>query len=264
MTGKTSLYLYGITNAEADTLRPALDGVAGATSGAPEPLPCGAATVIVGAHDGAELMQTRRRMLAHTRVLERAMEASTVLPMRFGVVADDAAAVRMLVETHQEEIAAQISRLDGHAEIGLRVRVSREGALDALLAAHPDLAATRDRLAGRGPEAHFERIDLGRRVAETLERRRTDAQRRLAGLLDRLCTDHVLRAPEEDTEILRAECLLPSGGETAFAAEIEAAAAAIDFAGAEEPVVQLVGPAPPFHFVSLALQPAGPTASEAV
>ena len=119
-------------------------------------------------------------------------------------------------------------------------------------------------LIAHGAEASAVDLSAVRSVAEALERRRTDAQHRLAQLLNGLCIDHILRPPEDDTEMVRADCLLPAGSELTLASEVEAAAAALGFAGSEEPVVHLVGPAPPFNFVSLALQPASAVAPDAV
>lgn len=260
MTGETApsdtsegLYLYGLAASANPALAAVLDGHSGIAGAPPRLLDLGGRGVIASPHPPGEVLQTRRRMLAHTRVLEAAMTAGPVLPMRFGHVATSAGSVAALVEAHAERIDSQLARLAGHVEIGVRVRFQREAALSALLAVRPDLVAARDRLQGRGAEAHFERIELGRRVAEALDRRRTEAQHELAVQIARLCTDHVLRAPEDDVEVLRAECLVPAEDEPCFAATVHEAAARSAFAPGADPLIRIVGPVPPFHFVDLAL-----------
>lgn len=250
-----SLYLYGIADGDADEVREAIAEAGSVTPAPPEVRRAGRWLILVSPHDGSEILQTRRRMLAHTRVLERAMTRATVLPMRFGHVAEGAAALAGQLAAHDDRIAARISALRGRAEFGLRVSVPREPVLAAILDDDPRLAAQRDRLVGRGHAAHYEKIELGRRVAEALERRRTDAQHRLAAELSGLCESHVLKAPEEDVELLRAECLVPADRAGAVAARVEAAASALGLAGAQEVSVRLVGPVPPFHFVELSLAP---------
>ncbi|MEO1678556.1 MAG: GvpL/GvpF family gas vesicle protein [Pseudomonadota bacterium] len=253
--GLPGLYLYGLFRGSGPDLERALFEVKGATNGAPELRDLGIAAIIAGGHDGSEILQTRRRMLAHTRVLETAMAYGTVLPMRFGLVAEDMATLSAMLASHAEAIAARFDHLAGQVELGLRVSVPRAAALDAVLAAEPALAAARDRLMGRGAEGHFDRIELGRAVAEALERRRTRAQSALIRELAGAVTDHVLRAPEDDCELLRAECLVPAGAADDLAATVERAAAALDFAPGAEPAIRLVGPVPAFHFVDLALAP---------
>lgn len=259
MTGP--IYLYGIADAPAERVAKSIEGHAGISGAPPLALVCGGHTVIVTPHDGSEILRTRRRMLAHTRVLEAATAEATVLPMRFGLVAECEEALAGLIEAHAPAIATQFARIAGHAEVGLRISFPREAALRALLAAEPAIAAERDRLAGRGAEAHFARIDLGRKVAEALERRRTAAQRRLLADLPAEAADHVLRAPESDVEVLRAECLLRNGGGDALAERMLDCARACGFAPGAEPEIRLVGPVPPFHFVDLALTPPGAEAA---
>jgi len=247
------LYVYGIAAGDPAPVAEAVRAAGSVTGAPPVVQAVGSRLLILGAHDGSEILQTRRRMLAHARVLEAAMHAATVLPMRFGHVVEDLAELEARLAAHDDRIAARIAALRGQAEFGLRVSVPREAALAALLAGDPALVAWRDRLEGAGHGAHFERIDLGRHVAEALERRRTTAQRHLAAELPALCSDHVLKTPGEDVELLRAECLLPVERAGPLAARMEAAAAALGVAPGAEVSVRLVGPAPAFHFVDLAL-----------
>jgi len=251
------LYLYGLASDPDPDLAATLEGVDGLSGERPALLGLGGRAVIASPHECGEILQTRRRMLAHTRVLETAMSAATVLPMRFGLVASDMADVEAMIAEHAADIDTQLARIEGQVEIGLRIRFPREAALAALLAERPELAAERDRLRGRGAGAHFERIELGRRVAEGLDRRRTEAQRQLAARIGPLCTDHVLRTPEEDVEVLRAECLLPADAEPGFAAAVQEAVAPCVFAPDAEPAIRLVGPVPPYHFVDLVLKRPG-------
>jgi hypothetical protein len=192
--------------------------------------------------------------------VERLVELGPVLPMRFGLVAAELDEIELLIHAAGERIAAEFARIDGLVEIGVRIAWPREAALARLLEAEPALARARDALVGRGADAHFERIELGRRVAEALDRRRTAAQRAIVPQLAGLCTDHVLRVPESDVEAVRMECLVPAASQGALAAASEAAAASVDFAGGAEPEIRLVGPLPPFNFVELSLWPDGEAA----
>lgn len=246
-----NVYLYALVS-PGDALSD-LARLTGVTPGPVQAADAGPYRLIYGAHDGSDILPARRRMLAHTRVLEALMARTTVLPMRFGIVADDLAEAQRLVAAQTAAIAPQMERLGGHVEVGLRVAWPREAALAELLRADPALATERDRLMGRGAEAHFDRIALGRRVAEALDRRRTAAQHALLPAVRASCADHVLRAPEEDVEALRVECLVAEDGQDRLAAAVAEAAARLDFAPAAEPTVRVIGPVPPFHFVDLAL-----------
>ncbi|MEM1428650.1 MAG: GvpL/GvpF family gas vesicle protein [Pseudomonadota bacterium] len=252
-TAGDHLYLYGFVRDPDADLSSALTGLAGATEGTPYPLDVCGKRVIVGAHDGSEILQTRRRMLAHTRVLEAAMAVSPVMPMRFGLIAENGAALERLVAANGDEIDLQFEKIGARVEVGLRISFARDAALAAVVADDARIAEERRRLAGRGADAHFDRIELGRRVAETLDRRRTTAQHHVLEAISARCGRVILKPAEEDVEILRAECLLAADAMPELAATAEEAARSCAFAPGSEPQIRLVGPAPPFHFVDLRL-----------
>src|SRR5690242_8412214 len=68
-----------------------------------------------------DLQAGKDELLAHSRVLERAIEHGTVLPMRFGVVMPSESAVReRLLDPHRAELEAQLEEMDGKVEINLK------------------------------------------------------------------------------------------------------------------------------------------------
>jgi hypothetical protein len=247
----SALYAYGVRRAaDAAPLDPDLRGVGG---GAFFHLPVGDLAVLAGEHDGSELRRARRHMLAHLKVLEAAMAAGPILPMRFGVIAASPEEIVAVIAPRADELRALLDKLEGCAEFGLRVSWPREAAMAALARARPDLVERRMALSAAGGADRNALIALGQAVADALEDRRKAAERALVATLRPLAADHVLRAPEDDVEALRAEFLVPLSKEESFAKAAEAAAAALDFAGGAAPTIRIVGPAPAYNFVSLHL-----------
>ena len=245
-------YLYGLVD------RPALaEALAGSPveglSGPVAAIEAAGVSLALAPCAAGPVPPKRRNMKAHLRVLEDLMGFGTVLPFRFGHVSCDPAGVAQLIESARDEIAENFGTVAGFQELGLRVDFDREAALDATLAADPALVALRDRLNARGGGTRMEQIELGRRVAEALDRRRTAAQRQLLRDLAPRARAHVLETPEEDVQVLKAAFLVARGEDDAFAAEAEAAAARCGFVPGVEPRIRLVGPVPPFSFVSLHL-----------
>lgn len=247
------IYIYGIVESPCKALDGLFEEHAGVTCSAPRTMEIAGRSIIWGEHDGSEILQTRRRMLAHARALETAMKMSSVLPMRFGHMAESLARLERLLDLHSDAIDAQFEQLAGRAEIGIRVRFPTDLVLNALLKRDQQLRKERDSLVGLGPEAHFQRVELGRLVAEALDTNRLQAQKVVLSALKPLCAAHVLKAPEEDTEVLRLECLVEKTGIDAIAKAAEEAARRSGFADQAEPDVSVVGPVPPYHFVDLAL-----------
>ena len=183
------------------------------------------------------------------------LPVAPVLPARFGLVAETLEMASGLIEAQAEEIAEVFARVEGCVEIGLRITFDRQQALASTLEADTALRRERDALAGRGLEAQFDIAEFGGRLAERLDRRRGEAQAGLLSALRPLARDHVLKAPDSDTQVLRAEFLVQSDAQDAFLEAVQAAVRGLSFAGGIEPEIEVIGPAPLYHFVQLRLAP---------
>src|SRR4051794_5639589 len=72
------------------------------------------AAAIVSDVPGGQLRASRDDLLAHARVLERALEGGVVLPMRFGIVMHDRDSVRdELLNGHRDDLLAQLETFAG-------------------------------------------------------------------------------------------------------------------------------------------------------
>lgn len=243
-------YLYGLLDCTRAPTTADLVGVTGAVTATR----VGRGWLIHGPAEEAEILPRRKHLLAHARVQERLMEDGTLLPMRFGMVVADLGEVTALVARSGDVIAGHFDRLAGRVEIGLRVAFPREAALEATMTADDDLRREHERLSRQQRPPHFAVAEFGRRLAEALDRNRGAAQRRLIAALKAQWDDYVLKAPDSDVEVLSVECLVAADAVDAVAARAQEEARALgSFAGAAEPLVQVVGPVPPFHFVTLSL-----------
>ena len=197
------IYLYGLAAAEPAKLAHILDGVQG-LQGPLQFAAIGPWTLVFSDHDDQEILPKRRLLLAHTKVLETILPLCTILPARFGLVAGDLPQVAKLVTDHTAQITAEFAKVVGAVEVGLRVSFPRQAALEAALHSSKPLQEQQAKLRKSGPEAHFAIAAFGGRLAELLDQRRGDAQRSLLAALRPLARDHVLRAPDDDTQVLLA------------------------------------------------------------
>ena len=246
------IYLYGLIEMDGNIAADVLAEMP-ATLGPVSAHRLGEWVMLSSDFAGEEVLPKRRLMLAHTRIVETMMDHGTVLPARFGLLADDLAAVTALIDGRRTQIAAEFMRVRGCVELGVRITYPRDAALQATLQADTSLQKKRDALAGQGAEAHFARAAFGRQMAEQLDRRRGAAQRTVLQTLIPQAKSHVLRAPEEDVEVLRAEFLIQRSAQDGFLAAVEDAANGLSFAPGAEPRVQVIGPVPPYNFVRLSL-----------
>ncbi|MFD4117559.1 MULTISPECIES: GvpL/GvpF family gas vesicle protein [Streptomyces] len=92
------------------------------------------AVVVSAAYPG--LRARRRDLMAHQSVLLALAGAGPVLPMRFGMVAPDEAAVVAGVAARRDEHAAVLERLDSRVEMNIKITPVQDN-LAALIGEDP-------------------------------------------------------------------------------------------------------------------------------
>ena len=253
MTMRRAAYIYGIVG---DTQLPPRDVKpvgAERTDKALVPLEladCSGLGVLWTPAPSAEIQRTRRNLLAHTRVLEDVMAETTVLPMRFGVVADDPELLSAAVVRRREELESMLRRFDGLSETGVRITWPRDAMMQSLRMQYPALEGLSRKLAAKGGGSYQDRINLGREVASRIEEWRKLQENDLLQRLRGLARDVAVRAPESDVQVLRADFLVDVADET----RLMAALAEVGAEAPGPPEIRCVGPAPLYNFVSLQLE----------
>lgn len=198
---------------------------------------------------GAEEVEpTRRLMLGHTALLERAMGVATILPMRFGTIAPDDATLARCLTANATTFGRALDQLDGKVELGLKASWKEGVIYREILETDATLRSLRDRLQKRSTsETYYERIELGRRVeAMVAARREAEASAILAPLAPLVDTEAELKNLG-DGMILNRAFLVSREAEHAFDRTMEQLAERhvdrIEF--------RYVGPVPPYHFVQI-------------
>lgn len=209
--------------------------------------------LVFGADADDDILPKRRNLLAHTRVLEAFNPGNTLLPMRFGMTSPSMERVTDVLAAQRAEVAAAFDAIRGAVELGLRVSFPKDAALSQTLVDHPDLAAERARLAAFSKPPHFETAEFGRRLGEALDRRRQQAQKAVVSALSDRLRRYVLRAPEDDAQVLALDVLVETDQQDRLAAELSKAVEGLRFAPSAEPWIRVVGPIPPYSFVQLNL-----------
>jgi hypothetical protein len=241
---ETPLYVYGLVQDPAAA--PDLgEGIGG---GAVRLLRAGPLAALVSDVMPGPIAQTRRNMVAHTSVLERAIGWADVLPLRFGTVAPDRAAFARCVAANANGFGTAFREIDGRVELGLKASWRDGVVYGEIIAANAELCRLRDRLRSRpATETYYERVELGRRVEAALAGRReletAAILAELTPLAERDAELHTL----DDNMILNRAFLVRRENEALFDARVQSIAdrheSRIGF--------RYVGPVPPYNFVRL-------------
>jgi hypothetical protein len=186
-------------------------------------------------------------LLAHDRVLADVVASGTpVLPMRFGaVMTDEAAVAQELLEANYDHFAEVLERVRDRVQYTVAVRYEQDTVLRQVLAEHPEIARLREVDGQAETRAAFDRrLRLGELVVKALEQLRpADA----SAVLDELDgeADVSLRQPASPDDVLDAAFLV----ETARATDFENRVEEVARRHAGRLRIRLVGPSPAYDFV---------------
>jgi len=235
--------VYGIVPAEAPS-----DGTPTGIGGAPvSRVVSGGLAALVSPVEGEDLRATRRDLLSHSAVLEHAVAAGPVLPLRFGIVLrDEEAVAEELLEARHDELAALLERFERLVELRVKAFYVEEAVLREIVRSDPAIARLNE--ATRGiPEAslHPHRIRLGEAVARALAvRRESDARAILASL--RPLAEEVVVEESDASRAFTASFLVDRDHVGAFDLAMD------ELARAHEGLItfKYLGPLAPHSFVS--------------
>jgi hypothetical protein len=229
----SGLYLYGVTRPRELPARLAERGIF--------LLEADGRAAIVSELEAAPVQASRRNLLAHADVVEELHEQAIVLPTRFGTLLDDRDAADELLALPDVERLLEEHR--DHSELTLK------GTYDESVLAEVARPLEPLREAYRQSPTMESGLALGEAVSQALgDRRARDLQRVLAHLEGRF-EDVVVSEPIGEYGALDGAFLVRRAGVESFEAALDEATKELS-----PPLrLRLVGPLPPYSFVSLEL-----------
>lgn len=240
------LYLYAIAPASEDRC---LGGI-GVDGGTVYAVRSGRLAALVS-DVGAALRPERRQLAAHQEVLRRLMqEGAPVLPVAFGVVADGREALVRVLGRNQRALLAELGRVAGRVEMGLRVSWDVPDIFHYFVETHPELRVARDRcFGGRRDPSQEDRIEIGRLFERLLAGEREAYTERIEEIVGPSCVEIRRNRPRDEREVANLACLVEADGQGRFEAAVFEVAGLFD----DHYAFDYNGPWAPHHFVDVAL-----------
>jgi hypothetical protein len=195
---------------------------------------------------------TRPNAIAHLSVLQEAMRSCAVLPMRFGVVAPSAGAVRdLLLRDQSDTLRKLLLRIQGKAEIVLKVSWLEQLLFQDIVSGNSEIRKLKEAILGRPEgESRSERILLGQMVESELRRKREkDALRILEALRPFVCEAENGKA-ESELMVLNVAFLVGD----AFRDGFDNALTDLYRDSGNRLKFKCLGPLPPYSFVNISLE----------
>jgi hypothetical protein len=215
----------------------------------------GAFAAVVGDGPPAGSLGRRReelapQLLAHQRTLEQIMQATPLLPVRFGTSVPDETSVRAVLERGEPAFAAAFSRMEGCVELEVLIKWDI-AAIFAEIANEEAVAGLKQKLElNVGAPEEASRAALGRLVKDALERRRAALAATLFATLQAVAVDAIAYPATADQVVLHLVLLIKSGERTAFDRCLEA----LDIAHDGRLTFRCVGPLAPYSFATVEIE----------
>ncbi|PIM69205.1 gas vesicle protein [Streptomyces sp. JV178] len=236
-----STYVYGITAGSHTALPEGMGGV----GDPPRPvriLKEGELAAIVS--DAPEGLRPKRKdLLAHQNVLSEAGGGGSVLPMRFGSVAQDDAAVTGVLAERAEHYRERLGALDGKVEYNVKASHDEQGVLHRVMSENAELRALAETNRKAGGGTYEDRLRLGEMVATAVQHREAEDAAELQRALEAAATA-VSVGPESTGWLANVSYLVDRQSAEVFLAAVEQLRKS-------HPHIELRvnGPLPPYSFV---------------
>lgn len=150
----------------------------------------------------------RKSIVSYQAVLHDLTERKTILPMRFGTISKSRSSVEALLKKNHKAIVSQVEKLEGCAEMGLRVSWDVANIYDYFISIHAALRDARDELLSSKVADRDQKIELGRLYETFLTADRRSHTDRVKEILEEYCEDIVESELKREKDVMNLACLV--------------------------------------------------------
>ena len=236
-----STYVYGITSGSHPSLPDGMEGVGEPARQVRIIKEGDLAAVVSDAPEG--LRPKRRDLLAHQNVLAETGAAAAVLPMRFGSVSPDDAAVAGVLAERADHFKERLKALSGKVEYNVKATHDEEAVLHRVMSENPEVRALTEANRKAGGGSYDDKLRLGEVVVAAVQHREAEDAAELQRALEPVAAA-VSVGPESTGWLANLSFLVERASAEDFIAAVEEVRK-----GQPHLEVRLHGPLPPYSFV---------------
>jgi Gas vesicle synthesis protein GvpL/GvpF len=239
----TAVYVYGVASA-TEPVEIEAPGVGEPKGGVRRVVHRDLAALVSEVDDGP--LVAARGLRAHWRVLEEAVAKATVLPVRFGtVMTDDAAVVDQFLAPRHDLLAGRLAELAGKVQLNVKAFYDEERLLRGVVTDSPAVAQLRSRVQRLPKDAsYYDRIELGEAVAVEVEKARERDGAMVLGRLEPLAVASRLEPPGTADAAVNAAFLVERRRVDEFSEAVAKLVGEVE----SRMRIRYVGPLPPYSF----------------
>ena len=212
----------------------------------------GVAAVVSDGPDG-KLRPERKHLSTHHGVIKEIMKTLTILPVSFGVVADNEASIKKILKLNHDSFISQLEKLEGKVEMGLKINWDVENIFEFMVRKHRTLELFRDNIFLKPTGAtQEEKLELGRMFETILNEDRERHIATVQEILKDYCCEIKVNKPKDENTIMKLACLVEKTKLEQFEKGVFEAAKEFD----DNYAFDFNGPWAPHNFVDIKLKTA--------
>ncbi len=194
---------------------------------------------------------TRANSMGHIKVLEKAMQNYTVLPVRFCTIAENREIIiEKVLQARYQEFVDLLAEMEGKIELGVRARWSDLNAIFAeVVAENKDIKAIKEALLNERNEQkkYAGKIKIGQLVQKALEEKKKREAGELLEALKPLSLGYKENQIYGDMNLISVAFLITREQESAFDLKMQE----LERAYGERKQLKYIGPVVPYNFVEV-------------
>lgn len=189
---------------------------------------------------------TRKSMLAHQRIIVKAMEKYAVVPVSFGTVADNKKDIETIINSYYDELFKALGYLKNRVELGLRVTWNKGYFNNDI--ENDEITKLKNKIAGKAEnEVLKDKIYLGQLVERSILAKREEYLEKIYQPLENIAVEGKQNEKLAIKGVFNAYFLVEKERESEFDKKVEALAECysgkLDF--------MYTGPWPPYNFINI-------------
>jgi len=194
---------------------------------------------------------SRENTLAHEVAIEEVMKEHTVLPVRFGTIAEDEERVKRILEKEHDKFKDLLDEIKGKKELGLKAIFKEDVIYKDILEKYEDIRKLKEKAATLPPEkTYYQRMQIGKTVEAALAKEKETFEKTILATLSPLAVDLKTNNTYGERMIINAAFLVNEDKE----AEFDQRVGELDAKYGNKVKFKYVGTLPPFNFVNLLIE----------
>lgn len=193
----------------------------------------------------------RVNLITHEKVLEEIMKEFTVLPVRFSTISEeDGNTIDMILKKDYHKFSELLNKMEDKKELGIKVLIQENTMLENILEKYDEIRNLKEKLIKLpADKTHYQRIKIGKMVAEALKHESEYYKNEILELLNPLAEEVKINDNFGEQMVLNAAFLIKKSIEAQF----DEAVNKLDEKNGHLLKFKYVGTLPPYNFVDLVI-----------